>query len=228
MEPKKNPELDLNKDRGLFRVIGFVFVFALALIMFSFTTFQKRKAKEKPKKGSADAQSVVQTVQQKPQPKTPPPPTTVIEKVENNQIETDFYIPDFDDELPDFQDINFGSDKGEPDIKETIFDPSAVEEEAAFKGGEEAFYAFLENELKYPESARANLLEGIVIVTYVVDKNGKVTNVTTDGTMPKELEEEAKRVIERTSGMWEAAKYKKKAVSTLCKIPIEFGLDDDY
>lgn len=229
MEPKKNPNLDLNKDRSLYRTIGFAFVFAFCVVLFSFTTFEKKKAVNKPKPKSADAETVVQTVQEKPQVVTPPPPTTIIEEVKDDEVEDIIEIPELNDPIPDPIDLDFGG--GEPsddDFGDLVFDSKDVEEEAVFKEGEEAFYDFLANNLVYPEGPKSLGIQAVIEVSFEVDRNGKVVNIKTDGKNDLELENEAKRVIKMTSGRWNPAKYKKKSVRQMCKIPISFELDEEY
>ena len=45
-----------------------------------------------------------------------------------------------------------------------------------FKGGDEALFKFLNDNLKYPEKAKLNKIQGKVFVQFVIDENGKVTN----------------------------------------------------
>ena len=74
MELKKNPNVDINKDRLVYRAIGYAFVLAFTFIMFSFTVFEKKKMKVKTAVISDDAEQVENTRHEVAPP--PPPPST--------------------------------------------------------------------------------------------------------------------------------------------------------
>ena len=97
---------------------------------------------------------------------------------------------------------------------------------ARFKGGEEALKKYLIRKTVYPSIALENDVQGEVMVTFVIDRTGAVTNV---GVVGKKigfgLEEEAMRVIQSTSGMWTPASQKGKNVSMRFQIPIRFNVE---
>ncbi len=74
-----------------------------------------------------------------------------------------------------------------------------------FKGGEEAFFNFVKKNLKYPEPERDNEIEGIIIVIFVVEINGTVSDVTTDGKGNQAFQRAAIDLIYKTSGKWKPA-----------------------
>lgn len=227
MEVKKNPNVDISKDRSIYRAVSFAFVFAITILMFSFTTFEKKKAQQKKTKGTTVAETVVNTVQQKAAPPPPPAATTIIDLVENNEVETvleniNFEIP----EIPTTS-INLNNNDGTGiEIEKEFFDPSEVEEQASWiTGNEEDFYTLLSENLDYPDGPESNGIEDVIWVTFFIDKDGSVTGVKTDGKGDPELQAEAMRIIKLTSGQWKPALYKKKPVKTICKIPIQFELN---
>lgn len=228
MEIKKNPNVDLNKDRLVFRFLGYVFVFAVVIVLFSFTTFKKKEAKKKATfKGNA-TETVVNTVQQKTVAPPPPSATTVINLVENNSTEaTDLSEVNFEDpiDIPTMN-VDLGAGKQDDEIKDdVVFDPKDVEEQPMYGKTEEDLYTFLGENLVYPDAPRESGIEETIWVTFIIQKDGKVADVKTDGKGDPDLEAEAKRIIQLTSGNWTPAKYKKKPVRMVCKIPIEFSLE---
>ncbi|HEY1046177.1 MAG TPA: energy transducer TonB [Bacteroidia bacterium] len=226
MEVKKNPNVDISKDRSIYRAVSFAFVFAITILMFSFTTFEKKKAQQKKAKGSTVAETVVNTVQQKAVAPPPPAATTIIDLVDNTQEETN--LEDIDFEVPEIPttDINLNQNTGGVEIEKEFFDPSEVEEQATWiTGNEEDFYTMLSENLDYPDGPESEGIEDVIWVTFFIDKDGTVSGVKTDGKGDLELQAEAMRIIKLTSGQWKPALYKKKPVKTICKIPIQFELN---
>ncbi|MFI5157993.1 MAG: energy transducer TonB [Sphingobacteriales bacterium] len=72
----------------------------------------------------------------------------------------------------------------------------------AFKGGQGALYTFISQKIVYPEYSRQNCISGTVKVSFVVDKNGNVTNARVSEGLGIDLDDEALRVIKLTSGKW--------------------------
>ena len=97
-----------------------------------------------------------------------------------------------------------------------------VEFEAEFPGGASAWLQFLIKNLKYPENAVMHELEGDVPVEFVVEKDGRVTNVRAQGG-PQEPRAEAERVVS-ASGKWIPAKNHGKIVRSYKIQPIDFRL----
>lgn len=229
MQKKKSPVLDLNKDRLIFRILGFAFTFALLILVFSFTTFQKRKSSVTTTPVSSDKIETIILEKKKPEEQlkpTPPLSQTEIEKVADDE---EFEEPDLD-ELFDpnkTPDIPFDIDPNKPKDdfdQDIIFDINVTEVQIAFKGGDEAFSQFISDNLVYPPYHEAEGIEGVVWVNFVVDRDGNVTDVNTEGDVDMEFAEEAKRVIKMTNGMWLPAEYKKKRVKSRIKMSIAFEI----
>lgn len=71
-----------------------------------------------------------------------------------------------------------------------------VEKQASFPGGQTALSRFLAKNLRYPEEAQENNIEGRVIVQFVVEKNGEIGHVKIVRGVHPELDKEALRVVE--------------------------------
>ena len=78
--------------------------------------------------------------------------------------------------------------------------------------------------LKYPQSAVANGIQGRVTVGFIVDKDGKVTDVRVMKGVSDELDAEAVKVVS-ASPKWKPGKVNGKKVRTSISIPIEFKLE---
>jgi TonB family protein len=99
-----------------------------------------------------------------------------------------------------------------------------VEIESAFLGGDGAWFRYLNLNLKYPREALDNRIQGTVVVQFIVDKEGKISNVqAVSGPEIGGLREEAVRVIKK-SGRWTPAIQHGRQVNSYKKQPIVFRL----
>jgi len=96
-----------------------------------------------------------------------------------------------------------------------------------YKGGEEAFYRFLEKKLKFPKSAKKARQSCTVQVSFMVDINGNIDSISTQGCDIAAFNHEAVRVIKLTSGKWIPARRVRDntPVRTKSTIPIDFSLE---
>jgi len=97
-----------------------------------------------------------------------------------------------------------------------------VDEVPTFQGDIRLFYKYVQENLKYPEKARNNGVEGRVFVQFVVDTDGTLTHVRILKGIGYGCDEEAKRVVEN-SPKWIPGKLKGKNVIVKMVLPITFG-----
>ncbi len=102
---------------------------------------------------------------------------------------------------------------------------TVVEQSPTFPGGEEALIQWLGTHVQYPEEAKKNAVEGTVFVTFVVEKDGSISDVKVLNPKAKTavLEQEAVRVV-RTMPKWKAGKSHGKKVRVQFNLPIVFKL----
>ncbi|MBS1563809.1 MAG: TonB family protein [Bacteroidetes bacterium] len=99
-----------------------------------------------------------------------------------------------------------------------------VEIESEYPGGASAWQRYLYKNFRYPEDASNNEIQGVVIVQFIVDKEGIVSDVeAVSGPDQGGLREEAIRVI-RKSGTWIPAIQNGRKVKSYKKQPIVFKL----
>jgi protein TonB len=99
-----------------------------------------------------------------------------------------------------------------------------VEIESQYPGGMAAWARFLHKNLNYPQEAADNGIQGTVLVQFVVDKEGNVSDVTAVSG-PQELRAEAVRVIKK-SGKWTPAVQNGRQVKSYKSQPVGFRLND--
>ena len=112
-----------------------------------------------------------------------------------------------------------------PKKDETDYDKTftKVEIESEYPGGASAWQRYLNKNLRYPQDAIDNEIQGTVIVQFIVDKAGVVSDVEAIAG-PNELRDEAVRVIKK-SGQWTPAVQNGRQVKSYKKQPIVFRLE---
>jgi protein TonB len=98
-----------------------------------------------------------------------------------------------------------------------------VEIESEYPGGMAAWTRYLIKTLHYPDEAASNEIQGDVVVQFIVDKEGNVSDVEAVSG-PSELKDEAVRVIKK-SGRWTPAVQNGRQVKSYKKQPVKFRLE---
>ncbi len=100
-----------------------------------------------------------------------------------------------------------------------------VDVQATYPGGTDAFYRYLSSNLKYPERCKDEELTGKVIIRFLVDKTGSITQISVvkDVKNCPEFAHEAIRVI-RKSKRWIPAQQNGRFVNSWMQIPVQFEM----
>ncbi|HNV81799.1 MAG: TonB family protein [Tenuifilaceae bacterium] len=118
--------------------------------------------------------------------------------------------------------VTFAKEEEDVEEKEIFI---VVEEMPVFEGGDiNAFRNYIAKSIKYPESAAENGIQGKVIVSFIVEADGKVTNVKVVRGIDPALDQEAVRVIE-SSPKWQPGKQRGKPVRVNLTFPVVFKLE---
>lgn len=99
----------------------------------------------------------------------------------------------------------------------------AVEQQAEFPGGQAALMKWLSNNIRYPESALQNDIQGRVVVKFVVETDGSIGNATVAKGVDKDLDREAIRVVKKMP-KWQPAKNNGVAVRSYNTLTVPFKL----
>lgn len=107
-----------------------------------------------------------------------------------------------------------------------IVDPALpmVEDMPEYPGGMEAMMKFVAENLKYPEQMQKEKVEGRVLLSFVVEKDGSVTNIEEVKSPHPVLTEEAIRVV-KLMPKWKPGKQDGKEVRVQFNLPITFRLN---
>ena len=109
-----------------------------------------------------------------------------------------------------------------PKEEETkVFD--VVEQMPQFPGGNAALFEYLSKHIKYPVIAEENGIEGRVIVTFVVERDGSITDVKVVKSVDPSLDKEAQRVV-KSMPRWIPGKQNGSAVRVKYTVPVTFRL----
>jgi protein TonB len=92
-----------------------------------------------------------------------------------------------------------------------------------FPGGDAARFAFLRSQVHYPEGAIKTGTQGVVVVIFVIEKDGVVSNVEVNKGIGGGCDEEAVRVV-KLMPAWDPGRRSGKAVRVLVKMPIVFRI----
>ena len=109
-----------------------------------------------------------------------------------------------------------------PKEEETkVFD--VVEQMPSFPGGDAALMKFLSEHIKYPVVAEENGIQGRVIATFVVERDGSITDVKVIKSVDPSLDKEAIRVL-KSMPKWIPGKQNASAVRVKDTVPVTFRL----
>jgi protein TonB len=227
MEPKKTVKADLEWRKPTFFQIGL-----LASLLIVFLAFEYVGAREKVDVfiGGDWVPTDEDMVENTEQPKEPPPPpqqeqqSPVIEIVRNDAVVADFSIDAETTQDEVMQEYVPVENTREEVVKEAeIF--LVVEELPEFPGGEEARMKFLSDNVQYPRAAREMGLYGRVMVGFVVEPDGSISNVKILRGVASSLDDEAVRVT-KLMPKWKPGKQRGRAVRAQYQMPITFVLSD--
>ena len=104
---------------------------------------------------------------------------------------------------------------------EKVFD--VVEQMPSFPGGPSALMEWLSNNVKYPVVAQENGVQGRVVVSFVVERAGSITDVKVVRGVDPSLDREASRVV-RAMPRWIPGKQNGSAVRVKYNVPVAFRL----
>ena len=106
-------------------------------------------------------------------------------------------------------------------VEEKVFD--GVEQVPAFPGGNTALMKCLSENIHYPVVAQENGVQGRVVVSFVVERDGHITDVQIARSVDPSLDKEAQRVV-KSMPKWIPGKQNGSAVRVKFNVPVSFRL----
>ncbi|AZQ64168.1 energy transducer TonB [Flammeovirga pectinis] len=224
---KKYDSVNLDKYTSFFRMVGLSIAMVTLLAAFEYPTprsviLDDWEAQNLIDETLFDSSFVI------PEPVLPkvkpiPKVITIIE-VDDPKDVTDIIIDipeDFTSETEIEDPVENFNEPDEEVITEFV---TIAEQNASFKGGMGKFYKWLGRRIKYPAQAKRMGVEGKVFVQFIIELDGKLSNVKVVRGIGGGCDEEAVRVL-KSSPDWKPAQQRGRAVRMQMVIPISFQLN---
>jgi len=219
MEPKKNPDADLEKKRGLFIQIGLVAALSIVWIALEWKNYETNAFDLGTLMMEDIEEEIIPITEREIKPPPPPPPVEELIIVEDEEeIEEELEVEDMDVD----EDTEIEIEEEEEEIEEDVIF-QVVEQMPQFGNGDADLLNYLAKNIKYPQMARESGISGIVYVKFVVDKKGKVGDVQVLRGIGGGCDKEAVRVV-KSMPDWTPGKQRGKTVSVYYNLPVRFVL----
>ncbi|MCF8379180.1 MAG: energy transducer TonB [Bacteroidales bacterium] len=223
-DKRKSAKADLESRKTLFIEIGLIIALAAVLLAFEWKSYEKQELDLSSRAVDDTPEEMIEITQHEKPPPPPKPPqqTTVIEIVEDEmEIEDDIEIDveaDQETEVQEYIPVEAEEEQEEAQIF------TVVESMPGFPGGDEARMKYLYDNIEYPQMARESGIQGRVFVTFVVERDGHITDVRVLRGIGGGCDEEAIRVIKNMPN-WVPGKQRGKPVRVQFNMPILFKLN---
>ena len=225
MQIKKSPKADLNNKKGLFLEIGLILALLLTVAAFAYTQRERNVELIETRMEIVEEEITDITTQDQ---KPPEPPkkvemqvlSDVLNVVTNDtKIETEFDFSEFSEDIEIVQNIEVVEEVAEDDAPFII-----AEEMPKFQGGDlMKFRSWVQGKLKYPQIAQENGISGKVTLTFVIERDGSLTNIQVMQSPDRSLADEAVRVLQ-SSPKWTPGKQRNAPVRVRYTLPVEFRI----
>ena len=206
MEIKKSPKADLQNKRGLLLEIGLII--ALGGVIAAFAWTPKEQKIEKLDLNIAPVETEITVI------------TDILKVVTNDtKITTNVDFAEFEDDVEIVQQVAV---EEEEIVEEQPF--LVAETMPSFQGGSlNDFRNWVQSKVRYPAIAQENGISGKVVLTFVIEKDGRLTNIQVLQTPDRSLSEEAIRVLQQ-SPKWSPGKQRNQPVRVRYTLPVEFRI----
>ena len=223
MEIKKSPKADLQNKRGLLLEIGLCVALGLVILAFAYTPKEHRIEQIDMNYGPIE-EEITEITRQDQKPPEPPKKVEVkviadlLEVVTNDtKITTEVDFVDFDEDTEIEQIVSVEEEEIEDDQPFL-----RAETMPSFQGGDlNTFRNWVQSNVRFPQIALENGIQGRVTLTFVIEKDGRLTNIQVLQTPDRSLSEEAVRVLSK-SPKWTPGKQRNQTVRVKYTLPVDF------
>ncbi len=227
MEIKKNPEVDLQNKRLLFFEIGLSVAVLLAIAAFTYAP-KEHKIEKIEQVVELVEEEITEITRQDQKPPEPPKRTeiTVITDVlsivtNDEKITTNIDFAEFAEDVEIIQQVAV-----EEEVVEDDQPFVKVEQMPSFMGGDlMTFRNWVMSKVRFPQIALENQISGQVLLSFVVERDGSLTNIQVLRTPDSSLSDEAIRVL-KSSPKWTPGKQRNQTVRVKYTLPIEFRIQN--
>ena len=227
MEIKKNPKVDVQNKRVLLLEIGLALSLLVVIGAFLYTP-REYKIEQVEMVAAVVEEEITEITRQDQKPPEPPKRTeiTVITDILNivtndEKIETSVDFAEFAEDVEIIQQVAVEEEvieEDQPFVK--------VEQMPSFMGGDlMTFRNWVMTKLRYPQIAQENNITGRVLLMFVIEKDGSLTNIQVIQTPDSSLSDEAIRVL-KTSPKWTPGKQRNQTVRVKYTLPVDFRIQN--
>ena len=227
MEIKKNPKVDVQNKRVLLLEIGLAVALLVVSGAFLYTP-REYEIEQIEQVVTVVEEEITEITRQDQKPPEPPKRTeiTVITDILNiltndEKIETSVDFAEFAEDVEIIQQVAVEEEvieEDQPFVK--------VEQMPSFQGGDLlTFRNWVMQKVKYPQIAQENNITGRVLLMFVIERDGSLTNIQVLQTPDSSLSDEAIRVL-KSSPKWTPGKQRNQAVRVKYTLPIDFRIQN--
>lgn len=237
MESKKTSKADLNEKRGTFFVLGIILALSLLFVSLEYTSkefdsfledeYLDDLAQDFELLPSMDEEEELETA-------SPQERTTVLtenikvteeipSEIDNTSIPTPLIEQEVTDDITNDKETD---EQTPPNVAEQAEEPiqfRIVEQYPEFPGGMTEYMKWLTRNLRYPDIARSQKIQGKVVVQFIVNQDGTIADAKVVKSVNPHLDREAMRVI-RMMPSWKPGIQDNKPCKTMVAVPIVFKL----
>ena len=227
MEIKKNPKVDVQNKRVLLLEIGLALSLLVVIGAFLYTP-REYKIEQVEMVAAVVEEEITEITRQDQKPPEPPKRTeiTVITDILNivtndEKIETSVDFAEFAEDVEIIQQVAVEEEvieEDQPFVK--------VEQMPSFMGGDlMTFRNWVQSKVRYPQIAQENNISGRVLLMFVIERDGTLTNIQVLQTPDSSLSDEAIRIL-KTSPKWTPGKQRNQSVRVKYTLPIDFRIQN--
>ena len=230
MEVKKSPKADLERGKTMSVLMGFIVGLAVLFVGFEWSTKDVMVVDETEQVQDVIAEEEIEITRQENTPPPPPPPAApavaeVLTVVDDDVELADVEIASSEDDASAAQQETYVApvveEEEEEEAAQQIF--TVVEKQPEFPGGMSELMKFLAKSIKYPVIAQENGIQGRVVCSFVVNRDGSIVDIQVMRGVDPSLDKEAVRVI-GTMPKWKPGEQRGKPVRVRFILPVQFRL----
>ena len=227
MEIKKNPKVDVQNKRVLLLEIGLAVALLVVIGAFLYTP-REYKIEQVEMVAAVVEEEITEITRQDQKPPEPPKRTeiTVITDILNivtndEKISTNVDFAEFAEDVEIVQQVAV-----EEEVIEDDQPFVKVEQMPSFMGGDlMTFRNWVQSKVRFPQIAQENNISGRVLLMFVIERDGSLTNIQVLQTPDSSLSDEAIRVL-KTSPKWTPGKQRNQSVRVKYTLPIDFRIQN--
>ena len=232
MERKKNPKADLESKKGIFVLIGLIISLSLSILAYESKSYDNLDVGFGDSNMDELVEADIDVTRPEPPPppkEEPPPPPEIPEEIEikenEEELENELEVDDAETDQDEMMEMP------EEEFEEAFISVEKMPMLGDCKNEDctqSEIMRFIARNFKYPEIAKANGVEGRVILEFVVEKNGKIGRVKILKGLDKHVDKAAIEVVEKLNSK-KAPKFSPgrqigKAVPVKYTVPIKCTL----